>query len=140
MTRARRILLVTAGLSLAGAVLGALAAVVATTFVLAGIRMTNHLSGVVTFDPFLVTGVEGALCGAILGPITAWVALRRVPLGRALLMATLGTTVGALIGYVLPFGSTVGALVAFVMSSAWMRLRTTVPSGLGRSHSRTDRL
>ena len=126
MTRARRILLVTVGLSFGGAVLGALAAAVATTFVVVGINVMNHSDFAVTIAPLLVAAVDGAALGAILGPITAWLALRQVPLGRAFLTATIGTTVGALLGTLLPLGSTAGAVLGFVLASAWMRLRTEV--------------
>ena len=44
---------------------------------------------------------SGALLGAALAPITAWVFLRRVALGKALLHTTLGTAGGAALGLVI---------------------------------------
>jgi uncharacterized protein YacL len=58
----------------------------------------------------------GALLGGVLAPITSWVFLRRVPLGKALLRMTIGTTIGTAIGL------TVDALGVFALRN--------VPSGL----------
>jgi hypothetical protein len=44
---------------------------------------------------------SGAVLGAVLAPITAWFFLRRVPLGKALLHTTLGTSAGAAVGLLL---------------------------------------
>ena len=45
-------------------------------------------------------GALGALCGAVLGTATAFVALRRVPLGRIVVFGTLGGAVGTTYGWV----------------------------------------
>lgn len=58
----------------------------------------------------------GAGLGAVLAPLTAWVFLRRVPLGKALLQTTVGTTVGAAIG--------------LGLDSAGIMLKTGVPAGV----------
>jgi len=46
----------------------------------------------------------GAPLGAVLFPLAGWLLMRRVALGRGLLGTALGTTVGGLIGWFLPFG------------------------------------
>jgi hypothetical protein len=58
----------------------------------------------------------GAGLGAVLAPLTSWVFLRRVPLGKALLQTMVGTTAGAAIG--------------LGLDSAGLMLRTPVPAGL----------
>lgn len=58
----------------------------------------------------------GAALGAVLAPLTSWVFLRRVPLGKAILQTTVGTTAGAVIG--------------LGLDSAGLMLRTGVPAGL----------
>jgi len=86
-----------------------------------------------------VGAAGGAALGAILAPLTSWVFLRRVPLGRALLQTTVGTTVGAAIGlavdtmgpsrgYIIPV-SLVGAIVGFLAAATRLRLAPRTPAG-----------
>ena len=76
----------------------------------------------------------GAMLGAVLAPITAWVFLRRVPLGRALLISTIWTTLGAAVGLIIdrigvssialfPAGLA-GALAGFLASAIRLYIAT----------------
>ena len=122
MIRARRILMVTGGLTVAGAALGAVAATLAIAIGLAGMAAADRPS--VGFDLFLVGAVDGAALGAILGPATAWLALRRVSLGRAFTSTTIGTISGAIVGLALGVSTLLSAVVGFALAATWLRLRT----------------
>jgi hypothetical protein len=127
MDRLRRILLVTAGLSVAGAILGALAAVLALILVVLSTATGSRTWLTISPDMVTVAAADGAIFGTILGPVTAWLALRRVPLGRAMLMTTAGTTAGALLGTPLPFGSYLGAVCGFLVTAYWVRRHARAP-------------
>ena len=81
----------------------------------------------------------GAALGAVLAPLTSWVFLRRVPLGKALLQTTVGTTVGAAIGLALDSGgltqrlgfpaSLLGAIVGFLAAATRLRFAPRTPAG-----------
>jgi hypothetical protein len=124
MTRAGRIVLVTAGLSLAGAVFGAIASITALSALVLGSAIVDRTGYSLGGEVLLVAGTVGAMCGVVLGPLTAWVALRRVPLGRALLSTTAGTVIGAMLGTPFAFGSILGALGGFVLAVIWLRRGT----------------
>ena len=122
MARGPRILLVTAGLSVAGAVLGGLAATIALVTIVETTAYAARTWGTVTSDMLFVAAADGALFGLVLGPLVAWLALRRVPLGVTLLTSTAGTIVGAIVGAALPFlGPIVGAVAGFVGTALWLR-------------------
>jgi hypothetical protein len=96
---AGRIAAVTIGLSVAGALFGAVAgaAALAIAFLLS--------PGVPGFGPvriLLLPAIIGAVLGAVCAPTAGWVLLRHVPLGRALGGLTVGTIVGGVVGWFLP--------------------------------------
>ena len=80
----------------------------------------------------------GAALGAVLAPLTSWVFLRRVPLGKALLQTTVGTTVGAAVGLALDSAgltyrfnipaSLVGAIVGFLAAATRLRFAPRTPT------------
>jgi len=96
MSKISRVLAVTAGLVGLGAVAGAIAGAVVALLV-----------GVVSDIPEPATtamlgAAFGAPMGAVLLPIAGWLLMRRVPIGRALLMTMLGTIAGGLVGWFMP--------------------------------------
>jgi hypothetical protein len=131
--RPTRIALVTAGLSVAGGVVGSICSAAAVTLI-AGIEggvgwLASHefarLSG--------VAAAFGAFAGMIGAPVLSWALLRRVPLGRAALFTAIGTVVGAVGGELArplnPYARTVpgvlvGAVVGFIGAGVLVRLRT----------------
>lgn len=131
--RASRIAIVTAGLGATGAALGAVCAASSVAIIAAlatglgslGSGGTPHLLG--------VAAAFGGLVGALGAPMLGWGLLRRVPLGRVLLVTSLGTVMGALGGEwsrpfnpyprVLP-GVIAGALLGFVISGIGLWLTT----------------
>ena len=124
MARVSRIVLVTAGLIIAGGLLGALAAAIALVTIVQTTALAAHTRGTITSDMLVVAVGDGAIFGLVLGPLVAWLALRRVPLGQALVASTAGTTVGAIVGAPLPFvGPLFGAIAGFVATSVWLRHR-----------------
>jgi hypothetical protein len=120
--RAKRILLVTAGLMMAGAVFGAV--VGALLVVLLG-----PLAGWWDMPPtgFLVGGARlGAIYGAVLGPLGAWLLMRDVPLGLAVGGTAFGTVLGGVAAFVvdLPGPSLFYAPVAgFTLAALALRVR-----------------
>ena len=85
-----------------------------------------------------VGAASGAALGAILAPLTSWVFLRRVALGKALLQTTVGTTVGAAVGlavdsvgltykFIIP-ASLVGAIVGFLAAATRLRFAPRTPA------------
>lgn len=81
----------------------------------------------------------GAALGAVLAPLTSWLFLRRVPLGKALLQTTVGTTLGAAIGlavdslgptqrFIIP-ASLAGAIVGFLAAATRLRFAPRTPAG-----------
>lgn len=94
LPRLIRILVVTAGLSVAGAVAGAFAGGIAFSFVL-----TLAGDPGLHLDALLIAGVVGAPLGAVTAPLLAWLLLRRVPLGQMFRGLSLGTMVGGVVGW-----------------------------------------
>lgn len=93
--RILRIAAVTAGLVVACAAAGG---VVGATLMTAFLVRYGEFAEIVR-SPALVTGAAvGAVAASFLGPLAAWVLMRRVPLGRAIGGAALGTFAGGLAG------------------------------------------
>ena len=122
--------MVTLSIALIGAVIGA--AVGAVLFLVWGFPLIGK--GWLAAEGAL----DGAMLGGVLAPITAWAFLRRVPLGKALLHVTVGTTIGTALGLLFdrvgvtsiasfPAGL-VGALLGFLAAAIRLRVvtRTTV--------------
>jgi hypothetical protein len=113
--RVGRAVSITIAIALVGAVIGG--AVGAALF-----AVWTSLSWVITLDRgdgpsvIAVGAATGAGLGSVLAPLTSWVFLRRVPLGKALLQTTVGTTLGTVIG--------------LGLDGAGLMLRTHVPAGL----------
>ena len=112
--RVSRAASITLGIALVGAVIGG----VIGAALLTGWTSLSWVSYVGGGRGSLIAGgaAAGAALGAVLAPLTAWVFLRRVPLGMALLQTTIGTTAGAAIG--------------LGLDSAGILLKTGVPAGV----------
>ena len=95
MSYVRRLVLVNAGLVFAGAVAGAVAAVVGLAI---SLLMTEHS---LRLDPFAYAFAAeiGATLGAVGAPLLGWLVLRHVPLGRAFGWAAAGTVIGGALGW-----------------------------------------
>ncbi len=137
--RITRIVLVTAGLSVSGGVVGALCATAAVTAIAA---IEGGSSGLVSRVFANILGVSagfGAVAGMVGAPLIGWGLLRRVPLGRAMAFTAGGTVAGALAGelmHPLKYASDIpavliGAFVGFLLGAIVVRLRpgttATVP-------------
>lgn len=129
MNRNLRIAAVTGGLLVAGAVAGAIAADVA---LLIAAALDGNGPELIGLEPMLFVGSVGALLGGVLLPITAWLFLRRVPIGLAVLGTLLGTVVGGALGWILFSGDQIrgglgGAFAGFALSALLLRLRASAP-------------
>lgn len=94
-----RILAVTLGLVVAGAVFGGLAGAAALAISLVLSQDYGHLR-----EPrlFAAAASIGALLGAACAPLAGWLLLRQIPLGRAFAGLTVGATLGGVVGWFLP--------------------------------------
>jgi hypothetical protein len=128
--RIGRVAAITASIAAIGAAIGG--ALGAALLAVWALRL--RVSGVDLAQGALFGAGVGAGLGAVLAPITAWVFLRRVPLGRALAQTAIGTTLGAAFGLVLgsiglpapnslPAGL-LGALIGFLAAAVRLRFST----------------
>jgi hypothetical protein len=123
VSRSSRILVVTGALALTGAVVGALCGALSVTLAL----LPSGLRG---FDAqiFAVATPVGAAVGAVITPLIAWVLLRSVPLGRAILQCAAGTVAGGVLASWAnlhnPFTTPiVGAIAGFAVAATHLRLK-----------------
>jgi len=139
MNRAFRIVAVTVGLLAAGALAGALAAVAALEIGLVTSGEPVGLFSHTDREMMAVVAMLGALFGGVLLPATAWIFLRRVPLGLALLGTVVGTVVGGALGWVVMYGrgeiegGLIGALTGFACAALLLRLRASAPPRVRRA-------
>jgi hypothetical protein len=130
------VLAVTAGLSLAGAVLGAIASTIA--LFLATV-ITDGVPGALQLDVLGFAAAFGAVCGAVAAPAGGWLLLRRVPLGRAMAWTVIGTVLGAVVLWVVPLGynrierGILGALAGFLAAAVALRWTTRHAPKAGHS-------
>ena len=114
-----RVLGITAGLSVAGAVAGSVVGV-GMTLITGGFHGAASVAHVL-----LAPAAVGAACGAVFFPVGAWMLMRRVPLGRALLWTLAPSALGAaaglgFIGMTAPIGIG-GAAIGFVAAALGAR-------------------
>jgi hypothetical protein len=95
--RLQRKVFVTIGLAGIGAAVGTIAGV---AFAGIAFATSSHRSAELAAEVFKLGTQSGAFCGAVLGPLTAFTILRRVPLGRFLWHGALGASLGAIAGIV----------------------------------------
>ena len=118
---------ITIGLSIAGAVCGAGAGVVALWVASAFTPDFLLLGGF--RELAVVPLVIGAVLGAICAPLAGWLALRDVPLGPMFLGLSLGTALGGVAGWFAPgfanpvLQPVVTAAVGFLAAAFALRLR-----------------
>jgi hypothetical protein len=150
MALSTRVIAITSGLALAGALTGALSGALAMEG--AVFIFLHKLAPLQWLAP---ASAIGAAFGAVVAPVLAWSALRRVPLGRAIagiaLGAGLGGAIGVLIGarFVNPYSSNyynpfvinlrpvpqglAGGLVGAVVAAAYLRRRSSRAAITGRA-------
>ena len=99
MASVRRVLAVTAGLAVAGLVVGALTGVVVAGAFVTVSMLTGSGGGVWNVgSTLLFSGMFGGALGMVLGPLAAWLLMRHVPIGRAMWQTALGTAIGSFLG------------------------------------------
>ena len=94
-----RIIAVTAGLSVTGAVLGGVAGATALAL---GMLLSDGQLARGDVELLIIPAVIGAVLGSVCAPLAGWLLLRRVPLGRAFGGLVLGTILGGLVGWFSP--------------------------------------
>ena len=138
----RRNLAVTAGLAAVGGVVGGIMGVLSLALItLAKSVGLIHEGPVGSFNT-LFAAAFGAGVGAVLAPIAAWSLMRHVPLWKAILQTTGGTTLGVIIGYLCAplfrvglIGPVVFGVTGFL--GAAVRLRLTKPRNAGALDSQS---
>jgi len=110
MAHQTRVIAITSGLVVAGAISGAFSGVLAIeAAVLIVLR---------TLPPLQILGAScaiGALFGSVVAPVLAWGILRRVPLGRAITGIAIGSGLGGAIGVLVGAGA-VNPYVPFALN------------------------
>lgn len=128
MSRVARIALVTFALMPIGAMLGAVAGVVALG--IAAQLTENLFLSLLSLGALQVAGVIGAVLGAVALPLTAWLLLRRVALGLVFAALLAATIVGGITGWILPLGRNDiegglrGAVAGYVVAAVALWLET----------------
>ncbi|HEU0015706.1 MAG TPA: hypothetical protein VFQ45_18660 [Longimicrobium sp.] len=115
-----RILLVTLGLSVAGAIVG-------TAVGWAVLVSWGLFDGVIAVtDPFVVefAFIVAGRMGAVLGPVAAWLLMRHVPIGRAIGGTALGTFAGGIAGIALVIDPVLSGMAGFAAAAVWLRAAT----------------
>ena len=140
LNRAARVAVVTAGLSLAGGVIGAVCAASALSVL---VMLEGGVHEFLSHATLQLLGPAmgfGFVVGAVGAPILAWGLLRRVPLGRAILVTACGTVLGAVAGeMVRPFqilthavpGVLAGGFGGFLVAGVglWIHARKRAETG-----------
>lgn len=125
----KRIVAVTLGLAMAGLVVGGvLGALLISVWML--------VAGEGKFEPRLIpyTAAVGGMMGVVLGPLSAWLLMRYVPIGLAIGGTALGTLAGAAVGIVvggLGTGLT-GGLIGFAVTALLLGVRASRDRGRER--------
>ena len=131
MVSVKRVLAVTAGLSVTGTLVGAACAGTAVFIASAlDFGLTDLVRG--SLSIVIRSAIAGGILGSVLAPLCAFALLRSVPLGRAVVFTGVGTIVGSVVGDRLapinPYsasyfpGIVTGALVGFVLAGLLSRL------------------
>ena len=128
--RIARVAVVTAGLSVSGGVVGAVCATAAVGVIATAESGFASLASGAGLGLLGIAAGAGAVVGMVGAPLLGWGLLRRVPLGRAIVITALGTVFGAVCGQLLnplnPYSHVVpgvigGALAGFVVAGVWLR-------------------
>lgn len=132
MISLKRAIVVTAGLSGAGMMLGGVCAATAVCIAVAFESGISALLSSVSLWNLLRIAATGAVIGGIAAPAYVWAVMRRVPLGAGAASTALGTVVGAIVGNrIAPINSSgmsytpgilCGALVGFVLAGVLARM------------------
>ena len=114
-----RAVAVTAGLAVAGGVVGA--GVGAALLAVLGLVVDGPGGFPFVWDAFVLAGFVGGVLGAVLFPVSAWTLLRRVSFGQAFAGTALGTAAGGTLGLLLsgvrPDMAVAGAVAGFCTSA-----------------------
>ena len=133
--RVGRVVSITLGIAAVGATIGGVMGAILMAAWQSVVRLILIADGP---RVFIAPGAAaGALLGAVLAPITSWLFLRRVALGKALLDTTVGTTAGAAIGLAVDGtlgarmfvpASLIGAIVGFLAAAIRLRFAKRTPA------------
>jgi hypothetical protein len=138
MSRPTRIVLITLALIVAGAICGGIAGALALALGVAIADRPNANVDIAT-DLWLLRfpAYVGAVLGAVALPSVAWLLLRRVSLGRAIMGSVLGTVVGGALGWIPAIGwdrvyLAIGAsFLGFLGAAVVMRRRANAAAAHG---------
>jgi hypothetical protein len=127
MNHTGRILAVTAGLIVGGAIFGAIAAVATLMIGLAAIGRGGEVFDLIALE---IVATVGAMLGGVLFPAAAWLLMRTVPIGLALLGTVAGTTAGGAAGWLVASNdfdqvvyALIGGVIGFAAASVLLRIR-----------------
>ncbi len=109
-----RVVVATAGLVATGIVVGGLCGALALA---AAAVLTGNWRVILDHQIWLFGGAVGAAVGAVVAPLMSWLFLRHVPLGRAIVETAVGSVLGGVIAFALPFNPIAGAVLGFTAAA-----------------------
>jgi hypothetical protein len=123
MSMLLRIAVITLGLAAVGVVVGGAVGMV----MMAAWMASEGPAAMFRLETLLYGGIFGAVVGGVLGPLSAWLLMRRVPLWLAIGGTGAGTIAGAVLGLALGGvgASFYAALLGFGAAALALRLRTS---------------
>jgi hypothetical protein len=139
MSRLERIIVATLALMGAGAIVGAIVGAVTLSLVL--VFSPGEPAPIST--GIFIGGLLGGFLGAPTAPLLTWVLLRRVPLGLTFAGCSIGTSIGAIIAWMIaapavaPPAGLAGAFLGCIAAALLLRDRTPrTTTGAARVDSR----
>ena len=126
---AARVVAVTGILMLSGAVAGSLV----SFLILSGMALVLSDLSLFGLSVIGIAAAIGAASGAVLGPAIAWLFLRTIPLGKAILHTSVGAAAGAAVALAVPRGGFWFVLGAATVGALLAALRLRLTSGRARS-------
>jgi len=117
-----RVIVITGGLILVGMIAGGFAAGCALALYAI---LHGDWRGALDLELWGFAGAVGAGIGAVVAPLTSWLFLRHVPLGRLILQTTVGTILAGGVGFALGFSPLIMATLGYL--AAAVRLAVVTP-------------
>jgi hypothetical protein len=116
-----RVLAVTGGLVIAGVIAGAVAAGCALAL---SLILLGEWRAAVDIGFWKFAGAVGAVIGGVAAPVTAWLFMRHVPLGRMIAQTTLATIVFGGVGFAMHLNPLIAAPAGFLAAAARLAIVT----------------
>jgi hypothetical protein len=112
---------------------GAVAGSVVAFLILSGMALVLSDMSLFGLSVIGIAASIGAASGAVLGPAIAWLFLRTIPLGKAILHTSVGAAIGAALALAIPRGAFLFVLGAATAGALLAALRLRLAARKARS-------